>query len=201
MAQKGKSLNPRNSLRAAEKRPQNQASPLLDLVHGAFHGCSQKKYIQCKKSNCFFSKWKKDSVTDTRVRQKPESVSRANVSGCKSYLTVALKPQLAITCLQEPPRSFLFHVAPEKDCTVQYMLHCPCAASKLGGSRTCTLYSGYKLRPTLCDPMDCCRPGSPVPGISQARIPEWVAIHFSGGSSQPRNRTWVSCIAGRFFTI
>ena len=37
-------------------------------------------------------------------------------------------------------------------------------------------------------------------GILQARILEWVAISFSKGSSQPRNRTQVSCIAGRFFT-
>ena len=34
----------------------------------------------------------------------------------------------------------------------------------------------------------------------QARILEWVAIPFSRGSSWPRNCTWVSCIAGRFFT-
>ena len=33
------------------------------------------------------------------------------------------------------------------------------------------------------------------------RILEWVAIPFSRGSSPPRNRTQVSCIAGRFFTI
>ena len=38
-------------------------------------------------------------------------------------------------------------------------------------------------------------------GILQARIPEWVAIPFSRGSSQPRDQTQVSCIAGRFFTI
>ena len=40
-----------------------------------------------------------------------------------------------------------------------------------------------------------------VHGIFQARILKWVAILFSRGSSRPRNRTWVSCIAGRFFTI
>ena len=34
-------------------------------------------------------------------------------------------------------------------------------------------------RPTLCDPRDGCPPGSPVPGILQARILEWVAISFS----------------------
>ena len=53
---------------------------------------------------------------------------------------------------------------------------------------------------TLCDPMDYSLPGSSVPGISQTRILEWVAISFSRGSSQPRNRIWVSWLAGRFFT-
>ena len=56
--------------------------------------------------------------------------------------------------------------------------------------------------PTLCDPMDCIARQAPLPvGILQARILEWVAISSSRGSSQPRNRTQVSHIAGRFFTI
>ena len=54
---------------------------------------------------------------------------------------------------------------------------------------------------TLCDSMDCIRPGSSVHGILQARILEWVAIPFSRGSSPHRDRTWFSHIAGRFFTI
>ena len=54
---------------------------------------------------------------------------------------------------------------------------------------------------TLCDPMDCSLPGSSVHGILQARILKWVAIPFSRGSSWPRERTWVSHIAGKFFTI
>ena len=49
--------------------------------------------------------------------------------------------------------------------------------------------------------MDCSPPGSSVHEILQARILEWVAIPFSRGSSQPRDQTQVSCIAGRFFTI
>ena len=49
--------------------------------------------------------------------------------------------------------------------------------------------------PTLCDPVDCI-----VHGILQARILEWVAIPFSRGSSQPRDWTQVSCIAGGFST-
>ena len=49
--------------------------------------------------------------------------------------------------------------------------------------------------------MDHSLPGSSVHGILQARILEWVAIPFSRGSSQPRDQTLVSCIAGRFFTV
>ena len=51
-----------------------------------------------------------------------------------------------------------------------------------------------------CDPMDCSSPGSSVRGIFQARVLEWVAVSFSRGSTQHRDRTQVPCIAGRFFT-
>ena len=47
---------------------------------------------------------------------------------------------------------------------------------------------------------DCSPPGSSVRGTFPARILEWVAIPISRGSSPPRDRTHVSCIAGRFFT-
>ena len=57
-----------------------------------------------------------------------------------------------------------------------------------------------RLWPTLCDPMDCSAPGSSVHGILQERIQEWVATPFSRGSSQSRDRTQVSSIAGGFFT-
>ena len=53
--------------------------------------------------------------------------------------------------------------------------------------------------PTLCDPMDGNSPGSSVHGILPARILEWVAIPSSRGSSRPGGRTYVSCIADRFF--
>ena len=51
-----------------------------------------------------------------------------------------------------------------------------------------------------CNPIDCSLPGSSVHGILHARILEWVAISLPRVSSQPRNQTWVSCLAGRFFT-
>ena len=49
--------------------------------------------------------------------------------------------------------------------------------------------------PTLCNPMDYT-----VHGKFQARILEWVAFPFSRGSSQTRDQTQVSHIAGGFFT-
>ena len=69
-----------------------------------------------------------------------------------------------------------------------------------------------------CDPMDHSPPGFSVHDIFQARVLEWVAISFPGdlfqarvlewvaisfsrGSSPPRDQTWVSCIAGRRFTL
>ena len=55
--------------------------------------------------------------------------------------------------------------------------------------------------PTLWDPMDCSPPGSPIHGIFQARILEWVVISFSRRSFQPRDWAWVSRIVGRCFTI
>ena len=58
-----------------------------------------------------------------------------------------------------------------------------------------------QLCPTLCDPMDHSLPSFSVHGVFQARILEWVAISFSRGSSPPRDRTQVSSIAGRCFTL
>ena len=58
-----------------------------------------------------------------------------------------------------------------------------------------------KLYLTLWDPIDYSFPGSSVHGHLQARILEWVAISSSRGSSQLRDQTWISCIAGGFFTI
>ena len=53
----------------------------------------------------------------------------------------------------------------------------------------------------LCNPMNYNPPDSSVHGILQARLLEWVAIPFFRVSSQPRDWTQVSSIAGRFFTI
>ena len=68
----------------------------------------------------------------------------------------------------------------------------------LGQSRVCVcvcVYSIIQLCLTLCHPMDCSPPDSSVHGIFQERILEWVSISFSRGSTQPRDRTHVSCVS------
>ena len=47
--------------------------------------------------------------------------------------------------------------------------------------------------PTLCDPVDGSPPGSPVPGILQARTLEWVAISFSKVKVESESEVAQSC--------
>ena len=55
--------------------------------------------------------------------------------------------------------------------------------------------------PALCDSMDCSPSGFSIHGVFQAQILEWVAIASSRGSSAPRHRTQVCCLAGRCLTL
>ena len=76
--------------------------------------------------------------------------------------------------------------------------------SELSGSLNTSLNYMYLVSQsclTLCDPMDCSLRGFSIHGILKARIPEWFTISFSRGSSRPRDRTQVSCIAGRHFNL
>ena len=61
-------------------------------------------------------------------------------------------------------------------------------------ARVLRLFSHVPMSLTLCDPTGCSLPGSSVHGILQARILKWVALPSSRESSQPRNRTRVSCL-------
>ena len=54
---------------------------------------------------------------------------------------------------------------------------------------------------TLSNSMGCSPPGSSLHMIFQAKILDWVAIPFSREYSQPRNWIWVSCTAGKLFTV
>ena len=110
------------------------------------------------------------------------------VSGCRQHL---------VTIFLEHFHGFP-HLEGNLSCSVSRVLRCPSSQSwgmglpqeserkKLKVARSC---------PTLCDPM-----AYTVHGILQARILEWIDFPFSRGSSQFRNRTSVSFIAGGFFT-
>ena len=89
---------------------------------------------------------------------------------------------------------------------VHYKSHCLVPVGEADGTTNkcrhlCAVRLVAQSCLTLCDPMNCSPSGSSVHGILQARILEWVAMPFSRGSSQSRDWTQFSCIAGRFFTI
>ena len=71
------------------------------------------------------------------------------------------------------------------------------STSPLASRRPCCCCLVTQSCLTLCDPMDSSPPGSPICGVSQERILQWVAISFSRGSSRPRDQTHVSCIGRR----
>ena len=70
-----------------------------------------------------------------------------------------------------------------------------------GAGAACFPKWSCSAMPDSLQPKDCSPPGSSVHGLFQARVLEWVAISFSRGSTWPRDRTWVSHVAVRLFTI
>ena len=73
--------------------------------------------------------------------------------------------------------------------------------SELSGQKCAVLCLVTQSCLTLYDLMDCSCQAPLSMGILQVRILEWLAMPSSRESSQPRDRTQVSCIAGRCFTI
>ena len=104
------------------------------------------------------------------------------------------KPQGEVS----PSLSHMLILLPGIPFPVSVTCHSMCLFPKGPFMRMCSVAYSYL---TLCDPMDCGLPGSSVHGILQARILEWVATAFSSESSRPRDRTQVSGIAGRRFTL
>ena len=70
----------------------------------------------------------------------------------------------------------------------------PLTLAHLDFLSSCCLLSHFKSCPTLCDPIDGSRPGSPIPGILQARTLEWVAISFSNAWKQKVKMKLLSCV-------
>ena len=104
---------------------------------------------------------------------------------------------LLISWLQSPSTVILETTKRKSVTAFTFSLYLPW--SDLDAMVLCVLVT--QLCPTLCNPMECSPPGSSVHGILQARILEWIGIPFSRASPQHRDRTWDSCIAGRFFII
>ena len=113
---------------------------------------------------CVASRWPWWSLR----RNAPETMGRRG--GSQSSKEVTGSRRVA----SSPP----FPSAPKGSMTLSY----PAAATAAKSLQSC---------PTLCDPIDGSPPGSPVSGSLQARILEWVAISFSRGSSQPRDRSGI----------
>ena len=119
-------------------------------------------------------------------------------------MVIAYLPDMGVNCFG---RALSVPVKPSDNCNSSWHLNCTFMRyPEQKSSSWAALSETVKVLViqsclTLCDPMDCSPPSSSVHGISQARILEWVAIPFSGESSQPRDGTRVSCTAGRFFTI
>ena len=78
----------------------------------------------------------------------------------------------------------------------------PGGLQSLGSQRVGHVYNIYVVQSLshvqLCNPTDCSTPGSSVHGVLQTRILVWVAMPSSRESSQPRDRTQLSHIAGGF---
>ena len=134
---------------------------------------------------------------------KLRGASRYSTPECLLRLCPAWKPRswsltsLTYQPLAKPPRAvqalLVFMEGPSSLWqALQKARRCRLLKAKVLATQSC---------PVLCDPVHCSPPGFSVQGTLQASILEWVAISFSRGFSQPRDWTWVFCIAGRLFTI
>ena len=67
------------------------------------------------------------------------------------------------------------------------IFHLLSSALTIAACHTTAAAKSLQSCPTLCDPTDGSPPGSPIPGILQARTPEWVAIAFSVTQLDPNS--------------
>ena len=100
----------------------------------------------------------------------------------------SLKPSFSLSLYYRRTRSFFrsFFKSMFSENPLDHAFLAPVCACACSVTQSCL---------TLCDPMDCSLPGSSVHGIFQAGILECLAISFSRGSSQCRDRTCVSYVS------
>ena len=98
---------------------------------------------------------------------------------CNKMLTVVLTCLCRLLGIYSTRIVFLKNVAQKAGLTVVWLVKTP--TRKLSTCPTTAAAAAKSLQscPTLCNPIDGSPPGSPVPGILQARTLEWAAISFS----------------------
>ena len=124
------------------------------------------------------------------IQTKKNNVENWNLKNCYSFLIYAAAAAAAVKSLQScptlcdpidgsPPGSPCPWDSPSKNTGMgcHSLLQCMKVKSESEVAQSC---------PTLSDPMDCSPPGSSIHGLFQARVLEWLAIAFSGGSSWPK---------------
>ena len=100
-------------------------------------------------------------------------------------------------------KKILYHLSHQGSPTYifSFSILCTSLISHVESSIKCMLVLNRSVVSNHCDPIDCSLPSSSVHGILQARILEWIAMPAYKGSSQLKDWTQVSGIAGRFFTL
>ena len=140
---------------------------MLKLKLQSFGHLMQSQIIRCEYVSIHmyrylvrFSSVVSDSVTPwTAARQASKSITKSQSLLKLIYIELVMPFNHLILCRP----LLLYSIFP----SIRIFSNAAAAAKSL---QSC---------PTLCDPRDGSPPGSPVPGILQARILEWVAISFS----------------------
>ena len=124
--------------------------------------------------------------TSPRCQKVGDCCSKmCHLSGCLINTPDPTCAQLSVS-MNRPPPSTIRIPSPNKASTYPLyhqtqralpFLSLPCPSLKLAAAAATA--KSLQSCPTLCDPIDGSPPGSPVPGILQARTLEWVAISFS----------------------
>ena len=161
-----------------------------------WRGCSGTDHVFIRQWSVTDGRWSGDCErTDQVADQELNTWPRMQWSrGCKVIYTMYPSRSCCIPL-------GVYSLSPASLASPRWVLELLCKETGSSGGWWYVHAKSVQSCWTLCEPTDCSLPGSSVYGILQARILEWIAIPFSRGSSQPRDRTLVSCIAGRFFNI